>query len=334
MKRFLKIAGSVALGALLLWLFFRHLDLREILAHVREADPFWLGVAVLMQGLHLVIRSFRWRTLLSPMKKGIGFYNLFSTTSIGYMLSFLLFRIGEVVRPLLLGQRERISRSGALATCVLERLMDFVTVAFLWGIYLVFRFERADAHQVAGLDIAQLRATGLIFGIATLAAFPVLYVIVHFRQRLFAFFDRRLGSDAALPRLIHAFLGGFDAVKGGRLLTRAWLQSFGVWLSIAGSIWASLRAFDLGVDFLDSFLMVALLAFGIAVPTPGGVGSYEYVGQLGLQFFGVGPNQAAAAILVTHVTSVAPVMVLGFLLVWRDGLSLRGLTGMGEKAER
>lgn len=333
MKRFLKIAGSVALAVLLLWLFFRRLDFGQILAHIREAEPAWLGLSVVMQACHLTIRSLRWRTLLTPMKKKIGFYNLFSTTAIGYMLSFLLFRIGEVVRPLLLGQRERISKSGALATCLLERLMDFLTVALLLGIYLIFRFDAA-APQVAGLDIAQLRITGLIFGVVTVACFPVLYVIVHFRQRLFAFFDRRMGSDAALPRLVHAFLGGFDAVKGVRLLTLAWLQSFGVWLSIAGAIWASLRAFNLGVDFMDSFLMVALLAFGIAVPTPGGAGSFEYLGQLGLQFFGVSPNQAAAAIIVTHVTSIAPVMLVGMLLIWKDGLSLKGLTGMGEKASR
>jgi len=333
MSRFLKIAGSVALAVVLLWLFFRQLDLSEIFAHIAGAEPLWLGVAVLMQGFHLTIRSLRWRTLLTPLKKNIGFYNLFSTTAIGYMLSFLLFRIGEVVRPLLLGQRERISKSGALATCVLERLMDFLTVALLFGVYLIFRFD-PEAPQVAGLDIGKLRTTGLIFGFATLACFPLLYVIVHFRQRLYAFFDRRMGSDAALPRLIHAFLGGFDVVKGGRMLTLAWLQSLGVWLSITGAIWSSLRAFDLGVDFMDSFLMVALLAFGIAVPTPGGAGSFEYLGQLGLQLFGVAPNEAAAAILVTHALSIAPVMAVGLWLIWRDGLSLKGLTGMGEKASQ
>jgi len=48
----------------------------------------------------------------------------------------------------------------------------------------------------------------------------------------------------------------------------------------------------------------------------------------------VSPNRAAAAIIVTHVTSIAPVMLVGMLLIWKDGLSLKGLTGMGEKADR
>ncbi len=331
MKRALKITLSFVVAGVLLYLFFRKLDPREIRAHIREADPFWLGASMLLQIAHLVIRSLRWRVLLHPMKPRVGFYNLFSTTAIGYMLSFILFRIGEVVRPILLAQRERINGPGALATCVLERLMDFFTVAMFLGVYLVFHFE-PPAGAAAGLDISQVRTAGIVFGLATLASFPVLYVMVHYRQPLFELLERRFGAGAMIPRLLHAFLGGFDAVKGGRLLTLAWAQSILVWLTITGAIWTSLRAFDLGVGFSEAFLMVGLLAFGIAVPTPGGVGSFEYLGQLGLEFLGVEPNVAAASILVTHVVSIAPVIVIGVVLLWKDGLSLRGVSEMGQRA--
>ena len=331
MKRTLKIAFSLVVAGVLLYLFFRKVDPAELGANIRQADPLWLVISMLLQALHLVIRAVRWRALLSPIKKRIGFYNLFSTTAIGYMLSLLFFRVGEVVRPMILGQRENISRTGALATCVLERLMDFFVVALLFGLYLMTGFE-PPSHAPAGLDIGQLRAVGLIFGIGTLACFPILYVIVHYRRPLTALLERRMGDDAAVPRLLHAFLGGFDAVRGGRLLTLAWVQSLLVWLTIAAAIWAALRAFALDIGFLDSFFIMGLLAFGIAVPTPGGVGSFEYLGGLGLEFLGVAPNVAAASILVTHVVSIAPVMVIGFVLLWRDGLSLRGLSRIGEEA--
>jgi uncharacterized protein (TIRG00374 family) len=122
-------------------------------------------------------------------------------------------------------------------------------------------------------------------------------------------------------------------MKGLAPLTLAWAQSFTIWVAVAASIWASLAAFGLDLRFVDSLFMLALLNIGIAAPTPGGVGSYEYMGQLGLvQVFGVEPNHAAAAILVTHAFSIGPVIVLGIGLLWREGLSMRALTSMPSEA--
>ncbi|MFQ5701612.1 MAG: lysylphosphatidylglycerol synthase transmembrane domain-containing protein [Acidobacteriota bacterium] len=332
MKRSLRLVASFGLAVVFLYLFFRRLDLSEILAHVRQARPEWLFVAVIMQGLHLTLRSLRWGVLLTPIKKHPRFYNLFSTTAIGYLLSFALFRVGEVVRPLMLGQREGISKTGTMATCLLERLMDFFTVASLLGFYMVFRFDPATA-STGGLDLAWIRGAGLVFGLGTLACFPLLYVMIHYRQRLFESLDRSKVLGALLPRLLHSFLGGFDAVRGGRIFSLAWAYSLAIWLSIAGSIWASLEAFDLGIGYADSLLMLALLTFGVAVPTPGAVGSFEYLGKLGLvEVFAVESNRAAAAILVTHVFAIGPVILAGIVLLWKDGLSFRGLTQVETEA--
>ena len=44
-------------------------------------------------------------------------------------------RLGEVLRPYLLARRERLSASAVLATIV-ERLLDVITVVFLFGVFL------------------------------------------------------------------------------------------------------------------------------------------------------------------------------------------------------
>ena len=331
-NRGLRIAVSLLAAAFFLFLFFRKLDLAQIARHMGEARPFWMIMAVACQGAHLLLRSTRWRLLLSPMKPGIRLYSLFSTTAIGYLLSFVFFRIGEVLRPLMLASRERISGSGALATCVLERLMDLLSVMLLFGFYLIFLF-RMPAGGTGAVDMEQVRSAGLMAGVLALASFPILYLMVHYRHRLFDALDRRFaGKNALLPRLLHSFLGGFDVVKGGKVFTLAWAQSIAIWLVITLSIWCSLRAFDLGLSFGDSLMMLALLNIGIAVPTPGAVGSYEYMGQLGLEnIFGVEPNRAAAAILVTHALAIGPVIIIGILLVWKEGMSLAGLTRMPQQ---
>jgi len=47
---------------------------------------------------------------------------LFSTTAIGYVLSWILpMRLGEFARPVLLARREGMPAAGVLATCGIER---------------------------------------------------------------------------------------------------------------------------------------------------------------------------------------------------------------------
>ncbi|HZI93651.1 MAG TPA: lysylphosphatidylglycerol synthase transmembrane domain-containing protein [Patescibacteria group bacterium] len=334
-KRGLRITLSFLAAAVFLYLFFSKLELGRVVEHVRSAKVGWLAAAVAFQMAHLTLRSLRWQILLAPMKRRVSFYNVFSTTAIGYLLSFIFFRVGEVLRPMMLGQREKISKSGALATCVLERLMDSLSVALLFGIYLIFLFD-PPATGTGALPMREVRQAGLVLGLGTLAIFPLLYLLVHFRQRLFEWLDRRSGgADSLVPRMLHSFLGGFDAVKDGWIFALAWVQSIGIWLVITGSIWASLRAFDLGVGFGDSLFMMGLLTIGIAMPTPGGVGSYEYLGQLGLvNVFGIESNHAAATILVTHAFAIGPVIVIGIILLWREGVSFRSLSEFTREAQQ
>jgi len=69
-----------------------------------QARPAWL-VAVLVATLaSLYIRAQRWRILLRPLGD-VPLYPALSATAIGFGASSILpFRIGEIVRPALLGR--------------------------------------------------------------------------------------------------------------------------------------------------------------------------------------------------------------------------------------
>ena len=109
--------GILAAIVLLSWFVWMARDeLPEAFRSIRSASPWLLIAAVGAQLGHLVFRSWRWRLLLTPVKPEIGFYNLFSTTVIGYFASALFpFRVGELVRPLMLAGREGIRRSRAMS---------------------------------------------------------------------------------------------------------------------------------------------------------------------------------------------------------------------------
>jgi hypothetical protein len=72
-----------------------------------------------------------------------------------------------------------------------------------------------------------------------------------------------------------------------------------------------------------------MLVIGVAVPTPGGVGSYHEAYRIGVtSFFGVPNDQAVAAAIVVHVVGFVPILLLGLLFMVQDGLSLGGLQAL------
>jgi uncharacterized protein (TIRG00374 family) len=113
------------------------------------------------------------------------------------------------------------------------------------------------------------------------------------------------------------------------------LWSFPLWLAIAAEAWAVTVAFGIDMPFAGTFLLQALLVIGVAVPTPGGVGSYHEAYRIGVTtFFGAPNDRAVAAAIVTHAISFVPVVLLGVIFMAQDGLSVRGLKDLAGAARR
>jgi uncharacterized membrane protein YbhN (UPF0104 family) len=79
----------------------------------------------------------------------------------------------------------------------------------------------------------------------------------------------------------------------------------------------------------------ALLVIGVAVPTPGGVGSFHEAYRVAVTtFFGANNDAAVSAALVLHAVSVLTSVVPGAVVMARDGLSLAGLGRLAGAARR
>jgi len=113
----------------------------------------------------------------------------------------------------------------------------------------------------------------------------------------------------------------------GFLLALLW--SFPLWVVIAAETWAVSRAIGIAVPFTGTFLLQLFLVVGVAVPTPGGIGSYHAAYLFGVtQFFGAPEDQARAAAIVVHAIAFIPVLVLGLVFMAQDGLSFGRLKTM------
>ena len=308
----------------LLWLFFRGANLGEIKKSLLGAKPapiFWSLVATMATYL---IRAIRWQGLLLPLGRA-GLANCFRATVIGFMVNFLApGRIGEIARPYLLARREGFSASGALATILLERVLDLVTVVFFVAFWLLAGPKRARSEEI----VSSLELGGVLgLGFAAVALASMFLFARHpepstaVARWFFRVLPRRLEVRAA--SFLETFRSGLGVLVQGSGLMKAFLMSVVLWLAICLSFWLSARALGVDFGFGDTFLVIGFLTVGVAVPTPGAIGGYHFMCALALTtLFGVAPSPAAAVALVAHAISFLPVTILGILLFVKAGLTV------------
>jgi uncharacterized membrane protein YbhN (UPF0104 family) len=113
----------------------------------------------------------------------------------------------------------------------------------------------------------------------------------------------------------------------------ALVWSFPVWLAISAQVWAVTIAFEIAMPYAGTFLLQSLLVIGVAMPTPGGVGSFHEAYRIGVTtFFSASNDRAIAAAIVTHAISFVPPVLVGIVFMAQDGLSIGGLKDLASTA--
>jgi hypothetical protein len=333
------IVLAVAVG--LVALFLRNVDLWRVVTDIVRARPEWLALSLGTMVGNLAIRSLRWRYLLEPLGP-TTFASAFRATAVGFAANSLLpARAGEVIRPYFLARHakgaDQMTATGAFATIILERLLDVLTVVGLLTSY-VFVFGRDLGRTNPGM------VTGLKWAAATaaagsMAALVVLFVLAGNPERLreaMERLERVLPSTLAglIARIAEKFARGLGVIRRpGRLIVAlAW--SVPLWLSIAAGIWAGAVAFQIELPFSGTFLMLALLVLGVAVPTPGAVGGFHAAFRYGaVAFFGASDDAAVGAAIVLHLFTIGPAVLLGLLFAAQEGLNVAGMRQLADQSQ-
>ncbi|HVR72035.1 MAG TPA: lysylphosphatidylglycerol synthase transmembrane domain-containing protein [Vicinamibacteria bacterium] len=330
-----RLVVGAALGLVLLAVFLRGVDPHALAQAFRAADPLLLAGVAFATVLTYLARSWRWGHLLSPVVH-VPFGHLFSATAVGFMTGLVIPRAGEVVRPYLLARRHPISTATGFASIILERLLDLITVIFLFGLYLYVL--PAPAAQVTGPLLDTLKAGGALAALLALTVLALLLAL-HLRagqalalaERVFRPFPARLTRP--LVEALRAFASGLAVLEASpaHLMVIAG-QSMLVWLPIALGLYWNNLAFGLDLPFHATFLLLAALTVGVAVPTPGMVGGFHAAYLLALtEAFGVDRQTAAAAGIASHALTNVPVLFLGLVFLGREGLSMGKVAQMSEQ---
>ena len=339
MKVALRVLVALLLTALLLFLWLRGTDLHAMARHLRDARLPYLPVIVGLALLHCLVRAYRWRLLIADARlerpgvpaPALRLLDLFKYTVIGYAVTFTVpGRLGEIVRPALLWRRHSVPFGTAVASVLLERFLDALTLIALLLAFVILSPELAGPAVVKGALVA---AAVAVAGCAAL-----LVVQRRTRGQVPAAAHRvarivPIRFAAGVERLVAAFLGGFDVLLRPGSWWRLPATSLATWIAPILVLPVALAATSVDVDWTASLLLTPLTALGIAIPTPAGIGGYHALMSFGLtSMLSVPAEQAAAAAVVAHAVQVIPVILLGLYFSWREGLGIGSLRATIETA--
>ena len=327
---------GLAVSALFMALLLRQVDRDEVLTALAGVHVWWLPLAVAVEFAALWVRGVRWRLILDSTVR-IRDRDAVSILLIGYAANNVLpLRAGELVRAQLLYTRHGAGRMATIGTIVVERIFDVLVLAlFLASAVAAIEVEPALRQSALLLLLLAATAAGCV---AVLAAWP----------RGADLLVRALGvlPPSVRPRarsVLGSFLGGLGALRGGPVWAGVAASSVMTWGLEATAYWLVGIAFGLPVGPAAFLAVCGAANLALAVPsTAGGIGPFEYLTGLLLRTYGAAAAVSAAYALVLHALLLAPVVVVGVILLWRHHLGIgalmralqAGAAGTREAAEK
>jgi glycosyltransferase 2 family protein len=334
-----RIVVSLALTALLLAFFLWRVDLTEVAETVASADPRWLLLSLTLALVTYYLRVLRWLLILRPVG-GIRHSSAVLATASGYAAMALLpARMGDLVRPLLLAQRDRRPASALLASILTERILDFGTVILFFLVFVRWPPPMTQITAQGRTDLRILGWTGAALGAGLVAGVALVLALLRYQERLvrvltapLARFGPRWQGGAA--NFLHHFLDGLRALQRPRDLALIVAASILLWYVIYWQVQLNLIAFSIHLPLRAAFLLVTLAVIGLAIPTPAGAGGFHKATQIGLtQFFGVELGRATGYAIVYHAICFLPITVIGLLCLPAFGVSLRQVDRLSAQAK-
>ncbi len=319
------VALGILISAVFLYLAFRSINFSQLWQYLREAKWAWVLLGLVCYFLGVWVRTWRWQVLLNPLKN-ISQRKLFPVVCIGYMGNNVYpARAGEVLRSILLKQKDDVPISGSLATIVVERLFDGITILAL--VFLNFRQLvqiAPDADWMRRIQTGSI-LVGAIFGVILLVFLAMVFLPKQ-TEAMSGWIINKLLPRKARPKvsdILNKFIDGLRVLRSpGQSLLVLGLSML-VWILEGGLYWGVMKALGLELSFMSLLLVEGVVNLVLLIPAaPGGLGTFDAAAKFMLALFGIPSELALGYALILRMALWIPITALGALFFVKEGFSL------------
>ncbi len=330
---------GLAVTAGFLGLLFLRVDFGDMADALSGANYAYLAPGIAVYFVSLYFRSLRWQFLLRPFAQTRA-ARLYPVVLVGYMANNLLpMRVGELVRSYYLSVREPVRGSTGLATVIVERVFDGLTLLLLLVLGALFLPLSGLTDRVS--EAVNLPAWAVAAAVPTpFIGVLSLMVLAALRPGPFLAASGWLAGrfphrfQAVAEGLAERFILGFEGLHRPGRLAAVFALSLPVWLTEGAMYYIIALGFGLDEHFgslwllaMATLVVVSMSNLATSIPSSqGSVGPFEFFAALSLVFLGVGSGLASAYAIVLHLALLLPVIAAGLIHLAARSVSLGQLT--------
>ena len=327
MKRTLQIALSLVLSAFFVWLSLRGAPLAEVWDAMLRADWRWVALyGVFLTGVH-VARVARWGQLLEPVAR-VRFRELNPLGAVGFMALMLLpLRLGEFARPYLVSENLGVRKSAAMASVVVERLIDGASMGLLL-VALLWTVPQAGGRHFEAYRVGAALVTGAFAGglVVLFFAFRHRELANRVLRRVLGLVSVRLADKVAT--MLEAFTEALQVVPSWRRAGEILLMTALYWSFAGFGLAAIAPAFGFTLEPAQAFTVLGLQVLGSMIPAgPGMTGPIQFATIKGVELF-TGPGIHPSVVAYAHVVwamQFAQQVLFGLVYVATGRVRMGGL---------
>jgi glycosyltransferase 2 family protein len=258
--------GGILVSLLFLYFTFRDTDFGALHKALGSSNYWALAPALLVLAVAIVLRSIRWRFLISPAHRP-SLRAVTSALLVGYLFNSILpARAGEAIRVLVLRQRAGTPKFEALGTVVAERALDVLALLLL--LFVTVPVVPATTWMAKALVVGAVLFIGIAAAFVALALYGERPARLMLRPLTMLPRMSRHRIDVAASNLI----GGLSAFRRPAVALPAFALTLASWLLIALAAWICMWGFDLRLGFAAGVLVVVAINLAMILPSgPAGV---------------------------------------------------------------
>jgi glycosyltransferase 2 family protein len=310
LKSVLQYLFMISLTVVLLWLSLRGITVGEgenkgefLWKTWQKSDKTFLMLMAAVALVSHVLRAERWRMLLVPSGNHVSLGNSFLSVLIGYLVNLAVPRGGEVSRCYNLYKLEKTPVEISFGTVVVERMVDVLCLLLLIVISFFVEWDKLKGF----IDSLSIPSSGegvtipiwvIAIPIGVIALVVALYL---------------LRKNEKLRKIFAGFKEGLLSVFRLKNKGLFIFESLAIWALYFLMSYFVIKAFpetsDLGFSAVMTLFAVGAIA--MAVPLPGGAGSYHTLVPLALvALYQMNKADAVAFVFIFHAWQTL-IMVVG-----------------------
>jgi uncharacterized protein (TIRG00374 family) len=303
------LAVGLPISAALLAEAVRGTNLDDVSASLQAASPIGLLAAVLAMGAVYVLQAARWRFIARQ------YGDLPLPTALTYVIGGVAInnvvpgRPGELARAYWLSSYLHIPGAKGLATVIVDRAADVVTLTACLAVTYAFVPHPAWARNVALAAVA--------VGGAVLVALVACRWYVTRRQRSGKGIPERFRA-LWMVRQVAMLVRGAASIVTARGAVVIGGLSIAAWACWALAAYLTAASLSIHLSPAEALFVTAIVNLGVSIPSsPGFIGTYQWLCVSALGLFSVDRGDAFAFAVLMHAVWFVPTTIAGLVLLVR-----------------